>query len=455
MSLVNTADVLLQRDVAAVDRAHPSAFSIARIVLVAALIGAPCAFGAVDPWAWMGVGLIACSALLLWAVGTVQQKALKLIWSSLYIPLVAVFLLGLIQYYARLTLDKAETRRALVMLALDLTLFFATVQLFGEANTRTRRGFGLAVMIFAGLLSLFALLQFASGTQLMYWKFDTGGYNFFGPYGNPDHYAGLMEMLIPVAVCYIAEQRRRHSFVALLPLVLMAAVAVASLLLSGSRGGLLALSTEIVIASAILMRVAGSEQRWGFAALVGGAVLTAVLLFSWVDPGWVAQRLGSIFDIPRQTWVDATDFRKRLALDSLRMLRDHPVLGVGLGNFEIAYPPYQSFPSDFTIDYAHDDYVEAAAETGLVGAALIVSAVTLFFRLAFHNASRHLESGHGWIQLGAALGCCGLLAHSFVDFNLHVPANAAWFAVLAGFALSEAEKRRDRHRWRRVPHGQP
>jgi hypothetical protein len=72
--------------------------------------------------------------------------------------------------------------------------------------------------------------------------------------------------------------------------------------------------------------------------------------------------------------------------------------------------------------------------TGLVGAALIVSALALLFRLAFHNATRCLESGHGCVQLGAALGCSGLLVHSFVDFNLHTPATAVWFAVLAGVA---------------------
>src|SRR2546427_10532921 len=41
-----------------------------------------------------------------------------------------------------------------------------------------------------------------------------------------------------------------------------------------------------------------------------------------------------------------------------------------------------------------------------------------------------------WIRLGAALGCCGMLVHSFFDFNLHIPANAAWFAVLAGLATT-------------------
>jgi O-antigen ligase len=86
------------------------------------------------------------------------------------------------------------------------------------------------------------------------------------------------------------------------------------------------------------------------------------------------------------------------------------------------------------IDYAHDDYVEAVAETGLVGAVLILSALALFLRLAFRRWGRPTRSQGDWIRFGAALGCCGLLVHSFLDFNLHIPANAAWFAVLAGIA---------------------
>jgi hypothetical protein len=74
----------------------------------------------------------------------------------------------------------------------------------------------------------------------------------------------------------------------------------------------------------------------------------------------------------------------------------------------------------------------------VVGATFIVLALAIFFRLTFHRLTWCLQSGHGWIQLGAALGCCGLLVHSFVDFNLHIPANAAWFAVLAGVAVKRS-----------------
>jgi O-antigen ligase len=213
-------------------------------------------------------------------------------------------------------------------------------------------------------------------------------------------------------------------------------LALASLLLSGSRGGLLALSAEIAIAAVVLRRAAArrSERRRPTTA-AALTLLAGLLLFAYIAPGWVAIKLGSVAHVDR-TWAEWAGDRKKMAVDALRMWRAHPLLGVGLGDFETAFPRYQSFPSDLWYDHAHNDYVEAVAETGLVGALLILSALLLFFRLAFQDWSHRFRSHGAWIRLGATLGCCGMLVHSWGDFNLHIPANAAWFAVLAGIATT-------------------
>jgi O-antigen ligase len=125
------------------------------------------------------------------------------------------------------------------------------------------------------------------------------------------------------------------------------------------------------------------------------------------------------------------------------MVGDHLWLGTGLGSFALVYPRYQSIPTDVVWDHAHDDYVEALGETGLLGGLLIVLAVALGLRLAFGNLRDRLRHRLGWIQLGAALGCCGLLLHSLLDFNLHIPANAAWFAVCAAIATSAPQRQYD------------
>jgi uncharacterized membrane protein len=122
---------------------------------------------------------------------------------------------------------------------------------------------------------LFAILESASGAQRIYGFFETPGGMLFGPYVNRDHFAGLMEMLLPVAIFYITGWHGRISLEASVWRVFAIALALASLLLSGSRGGLLALSLEIIIATLVLLRTAarpGQGRR-----LAAAAAFTLVL----------------------------------------------------------------------------------------------------------------------------------------------------------------------------------
>jgi O-antigen ligase len=289
---------------------------------------------------------------------------------------------------------------------------------------------GLAVTVYALALAVFAILQFFSSPGLIYWtvKPRWGGW-IFGPYVNHNHYAGLMEMLIPVAAAYLLSRPRRHPARPLLAFAVC--LAVASVLLSGSRGGLIALGAEILILAAILLRAPGpAPYRLAAAGALG--IVVAASLFLWMDPGDILKRFANLTHAPEATFGE----RRLVALDTLRMFRDRPFTGVGLGSFETAYPPYRSFPSDFDWDHAHNDYAEALAETGLAGGALMLAGLVLFLGVAFRNLGERLRHESGWMQLGAALGCCGLLVHSLVDFNLHIPANAAWFAALAGLAVT-------------------
>jgi O-antigen ligase len=183
-------------------------------------------------------------------------------------------------------------------------------------------------------------------------------------------------------------------------------------------------------------------------ALAPLALLAGALLFFYADPANLSQRLASIFGVAPGNYQTFTD-RQQPALDSLHMLRDYPATGVGLGAWETAYTRYRSFPSGLRWDYAHNDYAQALAETGILGGLLILSAIVLFFRSSARNSTldagpvnldrpRTLDLG-SWtldpLRVAAALAVTGLLAHSVVDFNLHIPANAAWFAFCAGFAV--------------------
>ena len=122
--------------------------------------------------------------------------------------------------------------------------------------------------------------------------------------------------------------------------------------------------------------------------------------------------------------------------DSMAILRKYPLSGAGAGAYEVAYPPYQSWVSDGIVDHAHNDYAELLAETGSAGGLLLIAFLYLFIRQSLISLTARPGHPAGWMQTGATIACCGLLVHSFTDFNFHIPANAAWFSFAAGLATS-------------------
>jgi O-antigen ligase len=288
------------------------------------------------------------------------------------------------------------------------------------------------LVIYTFLLALFAIFQFFSSEGLIYWTVKSPGWT-FGPYVNHNHYAGLMEMLIPLSVVSALPALRKQSSAAVAGCLVL--IPIASLLLSASRGGFISLLVEVLLA-AVLVFWFGPRHARKLTALAGGAALVAAgLLFFWMAPRHITERLATMADSTHRPEVELHE-RWVAARDALGIVRDHPWMGAGLGSFETVFPRYQSFATDFLWDHAHNDYAEALAETGVAGGAAILSALILFFWLAFRNLRERLRYPAGWMQFGAALGCCGFLVHSFADFNFHIPANAAWFAVCAAIATS-------------------
>jgi O-antigen ligase len=458
------------------------AYALIRTSLIATLLAAPLAFGAVQEWAWGALAVVAFLLLLFWSIAGARQGGMRIFWSPLYLPAGLFFLLGMIQFAGHLTMDPIATRESLLKLSTDLILFFLAGQLFSapasarepfaerwaRGGTQHRGGTGSDILSAPGLrwtlvvytfvVALFAIFQFFSSDGLIYWMVEGPGWT-FGPYVNHNHYAGLMEMLIPLMVASLLPALRRGASEVLLGFVVL--IPIASLLLSGSRGGFISLVVEVLLA-AVLVFLWGPRRARQATALVGGAaILAAALLFFWMAPSQIAERLARMGDGTQPPEVELGG-RLVVAKDSLGILRDHPWLGTGLGSFETVYPRYQSLPTDFRWDHAHNDYAEALAETGLAGGALILCALGLFFWLAFKEVvsrrfsvvSRSFRTSDSrlrtsdphsrayrllptaYFRFAAALGCCGLLVHSFMDFNLHIPANAAWFAVCAAIATS-------------------
>jgi O-antigen ligase len=188
---------------------------------------------------------------------------------------------------------------------------------------------------------------------------------------------------------------------------------------------MLALFAELVFLGAVLY----SGKRGMRSLLAAGVFLAGfIALLFWLDAGSHLQRW---------TYLHVTDEasvgRWAITRDALQMFLQRPLLGFGLGTFPVVYPEFRSFYTDFFINQAHNDVAQVLVETGIVGAIAMVWFVAALFRCALKRRRTHSLSTDG-LHLAALAACTGLLVHSFFDFNLHIPANAALFFVVAAIA---------------------
>jgi O-antigen ligase len=403
-----------------------------RFVLYGALgllLFGPLAFGVTDPWSILV--LESGSALLfgMWTVGQMHAGILCIRISRLFFPMLAFASLVAIQILGGGTVSKEKTFSMSMLFVSYALLSFLIAQ--SLRHTQQVRRTARVICCYGSAVAIFALVQGLTSVGKIYWLFTPhfGGW-IYGPYVNHNHYAGLMEMLIPVPlVAFLSPHTStRNRWLAGVAAALMGS----SILLSGSRGGMISFALELVLLVLTLL-----WQRAARNVIVGVAVITCVIvgLFLWIGTSQMTERLSSIRSAANVEIASST----RLAIDrdGLRMFAQRPVLGWGFGTFPVVYPQFRSFYTDLYVDHAHNDYIQMLVEMGAAGLASALWFLTVAFAGAVRKIRHYRFHTNGLVGLACLLGMTGILAHSLVDFNLEIPANAALFFSLCTVAAAE------------------
>jgi O-antigen ligase len=396
-----------------------------RIAICALLVFGVLAHGGVEDWALAvfetGAGLL----FFVWALFFFLYGEREIVLPAILPPLLAFAAVAAFQWISRLTASPFATRTQLQLLLADIVLMFLAAQAF--RTLQDWRGFFWFVMLFAFLVSGFGILQQLTFNGKLYWfrEMRYGGIP-FGPYVNRNHFAGFAELAIPISMVplMLGKVRRERRFI----ISLFALLTVGALFLSASRGGIVAFGVELIfLLSFVLLQRAGSKHL-----LTGGVVLLAALsLVSWIGVRQVLSRFGSLHSMEVKE-----DKRASMRHGTWRIFLDHPVLGTGLGTIQLVYPPYETLYDGKVVNHAHNDYLEALAETGILGGLCCAWFIAILFLVALRSLQEAAHTFAAVLRLAALVGCCGILVHSLVDFNLHIPANAFFFFLMALLATS-------------------
>jgi O-antigen ligase len=384
------------------------------------------AHGGVEDWARAVLECGAGILFLVWAIDTYRTKNEQLTLPLILLPLAALGLVGLGQLVFRATASAYFTRAELQLLLAYLLLIFLAGQAF--QSLEDWRSFAWFVMILGFLVSVFGILQHLTFNGKLYWlrEMRYGGIP-FGPYVNRNHFAGFAELVIPVSLVPLVLGRvRRERWVVV---GLFAIIPLVALFFSASRGGIIGISVEAGILSVlILLQRSGSRHM-----ITGGVVLlSALLLVSWLGAGEILNRFASL-----QSLEVSVGKRASMRSDTWHIFLDHPIAGTGMGTLQTVFPAYETQYDGKIVDHTHNDYLEGLAETGIAGGICGAWFLGILFLESLRGLRNLSNSFASALHLSGLVACCGILVHSAVDFNLHIPGNALLFLLMAYLATSQ------------------
>lgn len=391
--------------------------------LFAALCVPVLTFGATEVWAQALQATFAVVMLLLCGIRSYLSADFELPASPVLLPGVLFVGYVALQY---ITMSSVFGSARLITIGTCAVMALAVVNVVRARRNQKTLFISLATFGFVlALVSVFLSTSDATSNLLLgFRKTNATSASVFGPYVNHNHYAGLMEMLAPLALAAAwLEKGGKRTLLFFAGLVMVASVVV-----SRSRGGVLAIAVGLIFACAIVFRSQRTQR-----SLIGFLLVCAVLV-------------GLVFafasDKTLDRFKDSTDmYRWSIYRDSVRMFVHKPVFGFGIGTFEQNYPKYQSFGSDLAVNHAHNDYLEFLVETGAIGFGLLAWFVACVFRSArLKFREKHDVEGR-LLTLGALTGIVCLLVHGFLDFNLQIPANAAMFVALCSVVATPFRRR--------------
>ncbi len=438
----------------------PRANKLAFFLLVALIIFTALAYGAVHQPIIALVYIFSAIIMLLWAFDAFTGGVLKINKSLLQIPLYALFFYGMIQIIPfgssetagldgisrTISLEPFWTKLTSFHI-LALSFIFSALLIFLDSAKRLRK-IAVIITIFGFIYAFYAILQSVLSPNKIYGIYETPFAVPFGSFVNRHNFAAYMEMLValPLGLVFagaIPKDKRLLYFTAI-------GLMGTALLLSGSRGGLVAFLAEIFLMAILTTNIKSYGQI--FLKIGLAVLLVAVIIGGSIFIGGESS-LTRFADTANSK--DVTTNRTHIWSVTLDVIKENPVFGAGIGAFAVAYAKHDTFNGVERVEQAHNDYLQVLADAGIVG--LIIG--LFFLAQLFKTGRKSIQTQNLFrrgIAVGAVAGCFAVLVHSLFDFVLHTTAISLMFLLLLAIVVrsgdsfpDDSEERIERHKSRK------
>jgi O-antigen ligase len=408
-------------------------------LVLAVLISGPLMFGAVrgQEFAilqWLAAGAAGLAVVRLWL-----NPNHPVLWTPVHWAVLAFMAFAGLRYFMA---DVEYAARGEVLRLLTYAVLFL-VMTGCLGRQRWEKAVAFTLLAVATGEAVYALYQFLAQSQQV-WHYARPamyGTRGTGTYFNPNHLAGFLEMVAPLGLALAVVGR-----LGVLGRILCgyaAVMALAGVGVSLSRGGWLATGLALTMFCGLL--IAHRIHRAGAITLLAALVLAAGVFL--LQSRSSQQRITAMFEDGR-----VQDVRFLLWGPTIDMWRDHPWLGVGPGHYDVRFRQYRPVSVQLRPDRAHNDYLNALADWGIIGTAMGVLPLALMV-IGLSRRWKAIAQSQGTLgevrsnrlalALGGLAGLAAILVHAVVDFNFHIPANAitvvALMALLSGLVRHAPE----------------
>jgi len=345
-----------------------------------------------------------------------------------------------------LSLDPHATGVALAVASAAVLVFWSCRSICGHGHTRP---LVRAVAVVGLVAAVAAVVQRAVAPELIYgiWPPADAGARPFGPFVNRNHFATWLLMAVPLtAGALVASAGARRPSGRLSPEIAAGLRAIGSvdgwigvssaammltLILTSSRSGLGAAAVTVVTAFGLSAR---RLSRRGLVVSIGAAALVAATAAWITSPQPILARV-------QETLSLGSAGRADIWQDATTVFKAYPWTGTGVGTFERSMLVYQATDRSVRTNQAHNQYLQVAAEGGLLLIVPILAVCAAFARLAWRRFFED-ASPSGWLRIGSLAGLVGVAVQSVWETGLRMPGNLVLFAVVAAIAVHRPMGRR-------------
>lgn len=375
---------------------------------------------------------LAAIMLLVWLARIWVERKVRLLWPPVtwMVLLFAAYAIGRyataeIEYVARLELLRVLVYAAIFLVVVNNLHRQETVQLIA-----------LFVVSLAVLLSFYAMVQFFTDTNKVWHLTKPYQHRGSGTYISPNHLGGFLELALPVALSLTVLGRYKalpRIFLGYAAVVILGGIAV-----TFSRGAWISTAGSLVFFMVVLL----FHKGYRLISLGMLTLLAAAGIFLLPASDAIKLRLEQMRMQQRNL---SEDTRFALWQSGYQMWRENAWWGVGPAHFDHRFRGYRPESVQQRPDRAHNDYLNTLVDWGAVGAGLVALAWAFLVygvmktwrvvRKVPKDIGGSSQSTKAAFVVGASAGLVAILLHSFVDFNMHVPANAVlvviWFALIS------------------------